>query len=84
MIEYFVVKFSGKGIGDVIFSVLHPVFSEFFRCQNENICIFEKIIFNHRERSECFSETYAIGEDTSIILFYLFDGADHGIALEIV
>ena len=44
----------------------------------------DEIIFYNCECSECFSQTNAIGEDTSIVFFYLLDSANHRVALEII
>ena len=74
----------GDGIVFVIVFICIPVLAKLFRAKNENVSVFAFVVFYYGKSREGFTQTNAIGKNTTVVLLQLIDNGKNCIALEVV
>ena len=85
MIKHIIIKSVGnKDISLVISCIYSPVVVELFGSKNKNTVIAKFIIFDNCESCKGFTQTYTIGNDTTVISFNLINSTNNTITLEFI
>ena len=68
----------------VVLRPQRPVITQALRRQNQNTVVTFLVILNNSECLVSLTQTDAIGDDATLVLLELTDGAHHGVLLEVV